>query len=241
MKGKLNIKTIIIIILFIILVFMSIAAIYLYTNNDNESHNNSSNENNSTEEITETVETKFKNAYYNNFLITYIIEGDIKTGEGTLKIEGSDDEYLAVDDFLLKDIHSLEDINNLIEDNLTEIATSRTIKVLESSYSNKYAVKNNTLYVKKNDNPCFKTEENIDMSKAEFVDEDGKQFLVYNRVPVSFIIEDDGKAKSSSLLYTCIKNFVTIKTGKNDVFEPTEDDLFKPSDFEFDEEEIAEE
>ena len=151
-KRQLNVKLITIIVLVLILLSLLATAGYLLLNEDknpeeNIPENTEKTNNNSEEE-------QAKDVFYNIFLITYILEGDVKVGDGKLTINDDDEPYYAVSDYLLNDIHSLSDINKLIDDNLLDAAAVRTRKIMESSYANQYTYNEDILYVKKTKDPC---------------------------------------------------------------------------------------
>ncbi len=239
MNKKLNVKYLVIIVLTVIFVILLGINIYLYVikKPDNKEVANTNNEsNNSTTEIDENSRVEeLKQALYNNFLIAYIIDGDIQVGDGELIVDGSDESYYAVTDYLLQDIHSLSDINDLINNNILDITATRIAKIQESDYANQYAVSKNTLYVKKTKTPCFRTDQKLDLSSNKYRLLEGDSLsIVYERVPYTFRLDDDGNIKANTLWFTCVKDIGSIKTGKDDKFEPTDEDLFKPSDFVYD-------
>ena len=232
MKKKVNIKVIIVIILIILVLILLIINAILYAYNKN--NNKTSESNNTVENANQTLENgltedDFKNTFYNNYLLTYILEGDIQIGSGTLKTSEDGEVYYAVTDYLLEDIHSLEDINKLINDNIDSFGVARIRKIMESSYSNKYIAANNRLYVKK------RLEEKVDISHIQYELRGEDNIVIYERVPYTFVFEENKKPKATRLWFTCIKDFGGIGIGKDDVFEPTEEDLFTPEDFEHDE------
>ncbi len=237
MKKNINIKNLVIIILVVIFVILLLITIYLYNiKNYKESINNNVSDPANTEEKDDKVREKaLIDALYNNFLISYILEGDIQIGDGKLVIDNENEPYYAVNDYLLEDIHSLSDINQLIDNNLLDLTAIKAAKIRESEYANQYIFSKNTLYVKKTKTPCFRTEEKLDLSSNNYRILDDGLSIVYKRVPYTFRIDKDKNIKANTLWFTCIKDIGSIKTGKEDRFEPTEDDLLKPSDFEFNE------
>ncbi len=228
MKSGKNKKKLIIIIISIVCVLALIAGAVVYLVIKN---NKPKEKENPTEYNEKDVEEQVRNAFYNNFLITYILEGDIQVGEGTLRIDGSDDVYYAVTDYLLEDIHDISDINDLITNNLTPAAEVRARKVMSSSYANQYMSQNDVLYVKKTATPCFRLEEKVDMNIAEYKVIDNRLFTVYNNVPYEVSKDEDGKYTASTLWNTCIKDFGSIGIGKEDEFIPNAENIYTASDF----------
>ena len=187
MKNKKQKNVIIITLVAVVLLLLVVAGVIVLANkikNKNENKNKEGNTANVSEE------SRVKEVYYNNYLISYIIEGDVQTGEGKLRIDGDPNVYYAVTDYLLEDFHSIEDINKLIDDTLYYEAAIKAYKLMDSEYSNKYTEYDGTLYV------------------------------VYNTVPVPVEYDQQKNLKAYTLWFTCFDNFTNIGTGKDDVFNP---------------------
>ena len=218
MKNKKQKNVIIITLVAVVLLLLVVAGVIVLANkikNKNENKNKEGNTANVSEE------SRVKEVYYNNYLISYIIEGDVQTGEGKLRIDGDPNVYYAVTDYLLEDFHSIEDINKLIDDTLYYEAAIKAYKLMDSEYSNKYTEYDGTLYVKKKENPCNILDgETLDKDKIEYRKVDNSLYAVYNTVPVPVEYDQQKNLKAYTLWFTCFDNFTNIGTGKDDVFNP---------------------
>ena len=211
-KNKLLIIISAVVLLLIIIIGVVVLAIKIQKRDGNSKNKPLSQED---------VEKNVKNLFYNDYLISYILEDDVKVGEGTLTIEGEDVVYYAVDDPLLKDIKSPTDIYNLIKETLFSEAVVRTMKLMESEYANQYISQGDTLYVSKTANPCSIYKSEIDKSKIEYQLMDGNMYAIYDNVPYQGYYDEDKKTiKASTLWFACSKNFSNTGTGKDDVYDP---------------------
>lgn len=138
-----NVKTIIVLVVLIILVVGF--DLYLV----NTKNGNTKPDNNKT---TTTVNSKLKELAYKDYLVTYILMGDVKTSEGYIEMDGI--TYYVVDDELFKDINSIDDITNIIEDTFDEPHAVYFMNYLHDENYNNYLVSNNHLYIKKGSNLC---------------------------------------------------------------------------------------
>lgn len=173
-------------------------------------------------------EDKAKDMLYNNYLISYILEGDVQIGEGTLTIEETGEVYYAVTDILLSDIHTISDIYKLIENNLTDDAAARARKLMESPYANQYTYNDDTLYVIKTAAPCaINGDEPIEKDKAEYRLDGKNTYIVYKNIPYQGYYDEKSYLKASTLWFACSLNFPHTKTGKDDVYDPN----YVPEDY----------
>ena len=174
-----------------------------------------------------TRDNELKDNVYNNFLIAYLLEADIKTGDGTLTIAGEDGVYYAVTDYLLENIHSLNDINDLIDKTLDDTTIIRAKKFMKSEYSNQFTQSDGVLYVKKSISPCTVNRgEPVDRSKLTINSSNGRTSVYYNSLPYTPYEDQNNKIKSSSLWFNCMPNFNRIGLDENASYNPevSEDD-----------------
>ena len=193
----------------ILLVLFIIAGIVVISKRINKTDSPNNNVSNKEEGYSE--EQQLKDILYNNFLIAYLLEADIKTGDGTLTINGEQGVYYTVTDYLLENIHSLKDINDLIEENLDDVTIIRTKKFMQSEYSNKFTESNGVLYVKKSISPCeVNNNEDITKDNISVSIQKDRYTLFYKGIPYSPYKTDDNKIKVSTLWFNCMPNFTKI-------------------------------
>lgn len=87
----------------------------------------------------------------NNFLYSYLIQGEIETADGYIENEGI--KYYYVDDELLNSIKTIGDINNLINDTFIEGKKEMLYEKINNGH--KYIERNNNLYVAKSSDVCL--------------------------------------------------------------------------------------
>lgn len=142
--------------------------------------------------------------FYNNVLISYIIEGDVQVGEGTAINPVNGKTYYAVNDPAFANIKNFEDINKLIENNISGDRAPLLFNKLYSSDYNIYMSFDNNLYVIKKDNPC--TDIPMDSFNKDRVSissqEDKMITLAYDSEALGIYNEND-KWVARSIYYTC--------------------------------------
>lgn len=184
-KNK-KIFLIILITLLVIISFILIAIGILNKNNEQ----NEENENLTVNDI--------KNLIRNNYLSTYLLEGDIKVTDSYMNM--GDDIYYIVQDPLLENINSISDISNLIENTFFESRAATIFEKLKDDKYNQYVVAGDYLYVKKGD-VCknFPKITYGDIIQQEL--EDGI-WIDYNDAGFK-IKQEDGKWKTGTIIYKC--------------------------------------
>ncbi len=219
-NKKKKIKANMAIIISCIVVFLVVAiGVVILSVNKIKNKNNDSNKTENKPALKE--EGKAKELLYNNYLISYILEGDVEIGEGTLGIEGDPNVYYAVVDSRLQNIHSLSDIYSLIDNNLFDEAAIRARKLMESAYANQYVSSGDTLYVKKMDSPCAINEnEPLDKDKIEYNKIDDNIYAIYDTVPFQGYYDDENNLKAYTLWFACSDNFSNTEITKDSVYNP---------------------
>ncbi len=216
MKKKINKNKLIILVSTLVLLIIIVAGV---SNLAYRLHK----KNNKTDKVEEklNMEKEAKELLYNNFIIGYMLEDDVETGEGELVIDGDPTVYYAVTDPLLKDIHTLEDINNLIDENLNDLTAVRVNKLMKSDYANKYVSNGKTLYVSKTNNGCAVSPFGlIDKDKIEYSNYEGNIYAIYNNVPYQVQYDDNQKLKARALWFKCSEALSYTNTGLEDVYDP---------------------
>ena len=134
----------------------------------------------------------------NNYLYSYLMQGDVKVGE--TYAENNDKKYYIVVDELLKDITSIEDINELIENTFTSYRIPTCYTEINESKNNEYLEINDMLYVyKKNVCENFPKLEINNLIQTEV--EDGI-WIDYDYV--GFKLEnEDNLWKTGVIIYSC--------------------------------------
>lgn len=119
----------------------------------------------------------------NNFLYSYLMQGDIVTADGYIEESGT--TYYYVNDDQLSSIKSIEDINNLVSE--TFIEDKANIYYENLINGNKYIEKDGTLYVAKNADICSNVMkyEADEISLAE-VTEDKMQIRLSNQIVYAY-------------------------------------------------------
>lgn len=217
-KKDINKNKIIIALCAIVLLLLVIVGVVVLANKINNREKDKAGENAPTAKAEEEMA---KDLLYNNYLISYILEGDVEIGEGKLNIEGNPTTYYAVTDPLLADIHSIGDIYDLIDNDLTAIAAVRARKLMQSEYANQYTSRNDVLYVSKIAEPCEIYEGGpLDKSKMKYRVDGDSVFAVYDNIPYMGLYDDDNKLKADTLWFACSKAFSNTKTDKDDIYNP---------------------
>lgn len=177
----------IILIVLIVIAFLVIIATRIFKKNESESKKEDS-----------LTTNDIKNLIRNNYLSTYLLEGDIKITDSYMNI--GDDIYYIVQDPLLENINSISDISNLIENTFFEGRAATFFEELTNEKYNQYVVVGDYLYVKKGDvckNFPKITYGDIMQNKLE----DGI-WIDYNDAGFK-LIQEDGKWKTGTIIYKC--------------------------------------
>ena len=182
-------KKIFLIILITILVIISFILIAIGILNKNKEQNEE-NENLTVNDI--------KNLIRNNYLSTYLLEGDIKVTDSYMNM--GDDIYYIVQDPLLENINSISDISNLIENTFFESRAATIFEKLKDDKYNQYVVAGDYLYVKK-ENVCKDFPEIIYGEIIQKKLEDGI-WIDYNDAGFK-IKQEDNKWKTGTIIYKC--------------------------------------
>ncbi|MDE6284814.1 MAG: hypothetical protein K2M17_03635 [Bacilli bacterium] len=98
-------------------------------------------------------ESVLKELLENNDKISYILQGDVKTTDGFIKIGNL--TYYYLEDEYLKDIKSLNDIHELISNTFIEEKRALYESYLNDKNYNRYMMYKKDLYVLKTINPCI--------------------------------------------------------------------------------------
>ena len=101
----------------------------------------------------EDLTPKIIEALNSSYLISYILNADVKVEDGYV-IDTDGTYYYYVNDEILKDIKNIEDITNLIKKAYSEIYKLTYIGYLSDKEYNRYIEANGNLYVAKKENPC---------------------------------------------------------------------------------------
>lgn len=197
---KIGLKGILILVVLIILVVG--VDIYLVKTKGNNNFGIINN-NNGTEKQDNKVNTALKELAYNNYLLSYLLTADVQTADGYVEIEGI--TYYAVDDELLKDIKTLDDITLLIDKVFEGGLVSLYTNYLSDEKYNNYIYINDHLYIKKGANICHKIAPyNEEIMRFEDGNgENGDKLVVMDEVEVRAVNIDDNWY-TTSLEYYCI-------------------------------------
>lgn len=186
------------IIILVILIFL-VVGVDIYLVNTRKSSEKPINK----EATPKTSNKELKELAYNNYLLTYLLEGSVKTSDGYVEIEGV--TYYALDDEVLKDIKSLDDITDLIEKLFEGGLVSRYINYLSDENYNNYIYINDHIYVKKGNSICSQLSP-YNESIMRFEDgngENGDKLVVMDDVVVR-AVKIDGKYYTTALEYYCL-------------------------------------
>ncbi len=184
-KNK-KIFLIILITLLVIISFILIAIGILNKNNEQ----NEENENLTVNDI--------KNLIKNNYLSTYLLEGDIKVTDSYMNM--GDDIYYIVQDPLLENINSISDISNLIENTFFESRAATIFEKLKDDKYNQYVVAGDYLYVKKG-NVCKDFPE---INYGEIIQKELEDGIWIDYNDAGFKIkQEDNKWKTGTIIYEC--------------------------------------
>ena len=182
-------KKIFLIILITILVIISFILIAIGILNKNKEQNEE-NENLTVNDI--------KNLIRNNYLSTYLLEGDIKVTDSYMNM--GDDIYYIVQDPLLENINSISDISNLIENTFFESRTATIFEKLKDDKYNQYVVAGDYLYVKKG-NVCKDFPE---INYGEIIQKELEDGIWIDYNDAGFKIkQEDNKWKTGTIIYKC--------------------------------------
>lgn len=129
--------------------------------------------------------------FYNNYLISYLIEGDVQVGEGTLTVKETGEKYSAVSDEKLKNISSSEDITDLVIKTLRNDDANKALDMLADENYNNYVTVGGQLYIKKTSKIC---KENLpDVNKKGIVVDTRNEKLInlsYENYPNMIYFDD---------------------------------------------------
>ena len=188
-----NKKSIIVLIILVLLVV--IGDIYL-VNNEKTGNKTNNNQNNS-------LNATLKELAYNNYLLTYLIKGDVQVADGYVVVD--DVTYYAVDDEKLKDIKTLDDITALIDKVFEGGLVSLYTNYLSDENYNNYIYINDYLYVKKGTSICHNLAP-YDESIIKYEDgngANGDKLVVMNEVIVR-AVNIDNNWYTTALEYHCM-------------------------------------
>lgn len=184
MKKKNILALAIIIILLIALIVIVVLIINKKNNLNAESTDN--------QILKERVEQLVNNSY----VIYYMLYGDVKLDDGKITLNNT--TYRAINDELV--VKTLEEYNSLLEDTFTDIGLE---KILNNKEVNEYIEMNNTLFVKKIENPCQSITQ-LNLTNLRFNGDDKEKVVTYGDINSSiYIYNVDGQWKLSSTLNTC--------------------------------------
>lgn len=227
-KMKISKNKLIIIISVVVLLVIVVTGVAILANKINNKQKEE-NKNEGTPAVS--IDKQTINTLYNNFLIAYILQGDVQTGSGTLTIEGDSNVYYAVTDPLFENIHTLADIKELINDNLLDYITIRVDKLMNSEYANQYTSTENTLYVKKTINTCSVSPfGNLEKERIEYSKREDKNFAVYERVPYEAVTDEDGSLKASAMWFGCSQAINYTDIDKDSTYDPYKQYTSAPSE-----------
>ena len=184
MKKKNILALAIIIILLIALIVIVVLIINKKNNLNAESTDN--------QILKERVEQLVNNSY----VIYYMLYGDVKLDDGKITLNNT--TYRAINDELV--VKTLEEYNSLLEDTFTDIGLE---KILNNKEVNEYIEMNNTLFVKKIENPCQSITQ-LNLTNLRVNGDDKEKVVTYGDINSSiYIYSVDGQWKLSSTLNTC--------------------------------------
>ena len=193
-----NSKIIIILVLLILLVVGFDLYLINKKGNSSESEKKPVKENKLT-----AVNKELKELAYDNYIYSYLVQGDVKTSDGYVTVEGI--TYYAVDDEVLKDINTLEDISALVERLFDGALVSMYLNYFNDEQYNNYIYTDNHLYVKKGSGICHtiaQYDEDI-MRFEEGNGENGDKLVVMDEIVVR-AVEIDGKYYTTAIEFNCI-------------------------------------
>lgn len=143
------------------------------------------------------------NYFYQNYLISYIIYGDVETGEGVSTDNETGITYYAVTDEKLKDYKSIDKIMELITTTLREDNATKAINKLNDGNHNTYVESKDTLYILKKKATC----EIPDVNKNKIIYQKGSSDYIelsYNNMPNQLYLDETvGKWYMPFLTYDC--------------------------------------
>ena len=219
-KKKINKNKLIIIIGAAILLVIVVAGIAILAHKID----NKKKEEKKKEETAEKMDKQAVDTFYNNFLIAYILQGDVQTGNGTLTIEGDSNVYYAVTDPLLQNVHTVADIKEIINDSLIYYAAIRVDKLMNSAYANQYMSRDNTLYVKKTANICDVSPfGNLVKDNIEYAKRDDRHYVVYENVPYEINVDEDDNLRAGAMWFGCSRAVNYIDIDKESVYDPNKE------------------
>ena len=180
-------KIIIISVIVLVLIILTILVIFLINKNQEAAQKK--------DEMTE----RARQLVQNDYLYSYIYQGDVKTSEGAITVD--DVTYYYVDDEKLADIHSIADINNLIKDTYTELKWENYFEEVDSI--NKYFENENGLYVAKGENTCNNIRDiNIDDLYITNVQDD--KMMIYWENNGVYAYNEDGTWRLGTNNFYCL-------------------------------------
>ena len=193
-KNKKNI-IITIVIAILIGVLIGISLYFILDKDDNNTNIN--NDNNIKNELLD--KEKIEEYLDINYKLSYLLTGDVKVSEASTKV--GDLTYYGLDDSLLSDIKTYEDIENLFRNNYLEGEAKIFLEYLSNENYNRYISFDDKLYVLKRNKVCkeFTSKPNeyrvANMSENEvLVDGSTWGFSIYKK---------DGKWLMSTLNFKC--------------------------------------
>ncbi len=141
-----------------------------------------------------------KELAYNNYLLTYILKGDVQVSDGGIEIDGI--EYVMVNDDTIKNIKATSDIVSLINSVIDSDAPENYIDYLKDYNYNNYVSNSEHLYVKKGISICHNLAPYNENNVVIEDDGEGKIITVGN---VKFnVVKVDDNWYTTALEYPCL-------------------------------------
>ena len=142
----------------------------------------------------------------NNFLYSYLMQGDIVTSDGYVEDEGI--IYYYVEDELLSSIQSIEDINMLVQN--TFIEGKHELYYENLANGNKYFERNGNLYVAKSTDTCnIMNYKEIEVS-IEGISEDKMQIRLPDQIVYAYKENDEWYLGTNNCY--CIEEDINVES-----------------------------
>lgn len=195
-KIKFNKKTVLIVIISFVVLLLGIASFWFFNTDMMK------------KKLVKFNDEIAKNKLYDNYLISYLLMGDVKVSDEGIKADDGDMYYLVTDPIIKKaKINSLGDFWKLVEDNLSEI--ERVNYYISLDNTNTYISDSRGLFLKKGEKKC-ELIDNLKIDKKDFSYKKKDEYNVgyykgINDFSVAFTQNkcDDFQYKLFGLMFAC--------------------------------------